>query len=264
MRHKLLAAAVAAVLLHGCSSRPRNFAPVLAAPPADQGAYQAHLRNCQVIVASGGWKAGRGLSAAGGAFAGVGAAAATGSAVAAGSSGMIGAAAVAAMAAAMALPVVGVLGAWGISKVKKAKNERQLKSELSQCLATGGYSVDRWRVMSKKEVRALPELQAALECKQGPLARTFGGQPWLVYSCSDKASLVLASAPGNLASPYYFFVKPDGDGLAISGTGNGSKEASAAAFEDLKTLSVNDVRVIVAETRRKQRPAKPAARPTAD
>lgn len=251
MRQKLCAAAAVAVLLSGCSSRPRNFEPVLAAAPADQSAYQAHLRNCQVIVAAGGWKDGRGVSAAGGAVAGVGAGVATGSAVAAGSSGMIGAAAVAAAAAAVALPIVGVLGAWGISKVKKSKNERQLKSELSQCLASGGYSVDKWRVMSKKEVRARPELQAALECRMGPLEKRFGGQPWLVYSCSDKASLVLASAPGNPASPFYFLVKPDGDGLAISGEGNGSKEVSAAAFEELRSLSPGDVRAIVAETRRK-------------
>lgn len=264
MRQKLCAAAAVAVLLLGCSSRPRNFEPVLAAAPADQSAYQSHLRNCQVIVATGGWKDGRGVSAAGGAVAGVGAGVATGSAVAAGTSGMIGAAAAAAAAAAVALPVVGVLGAWGISKIKKSKNERQLKSELSQCLASGGYSVDRWRAMSKKEVRALPELRAALECKKGPLAKSVGGHPWLVYSCSDGASLVFASAPGNPASPFYFFVKPDGDGLAISGTGNGSKEASTAAFQDLKALSLNDVRAIVAETKRKQGSAKPNVRPTAD
>lgn len=226
--------------------------PVLAAPPADEAAYQAHLQACQVRIATGGWKHGRGVSAAGGAVIGTGAGVAAGSAVAAASTPtMIGAAAAAAAAAAMAVPVFGVLGAWGISKIKKSKNERAVKTALGQCLAEGGYPVQRWRALSKRETRELRALQPALDCSVGPLQRSFGGQPWLVYSCADRASIVIASAPDSPASPYYFHVRPAKGGYDISGQGSGSQEAAAAALQDLKVLGDPDIKAIIAATRRK-------------
>lgn len=252
MRHGLCAAAVAALLLQGCSSRPRSFVPVLAAPPADQAAYEAHLQACQVRIATGGWKHGRGASAAGGAAIGTGAGVAAGAAAsAAATPTMIGAAAATAAAAAMAVPVFGVLGAWGISKIKKSKNERAVKSRLGECLAEGGYPVERWRALSKKELRELRALEPALDCSVGPLARSFGGQPWLVYSCADRKSIVVASAPGNPASPFYFHVRPAQGGFDVAGQGSGSTEATAAAFEDLKALGESDITAIIAATRRR-------------
>lgn len=145
-----------AVLLSGCSSRPRNFAPVLAAAPTDQKTYEARLQTCRERLAARMDRSGRLASAAAGTAVGVGAGYAAGAATAAGSAGSMGAAAGAAAAAAiMVLPIAGLAGAWGISKIKKTKKERAIKSAMAECLREAGYSVEQWRVMSKREVRAI-------------------------------------------------------------------------------------------------------------
>src|SRR5258708_6022499 len=44
-----------------------------------------------------------------------------------------------------------------------------------------------------------------LNCKSGPLTRTFGKTSWYVYGCDDGHSVVVITAPGNPAMPFYFF-----------------------------------------------------------
>jgi hypothetical protein len=150
-----LIVAAGAISLSGCSSRPRNFAPVLTAAPADENAYQAQLQICRERLAARMDKSGRLASAAGGTAIGLGAGYAAGTATVAGSAGAIGAAGAAAAAAVMVLPIAGLAGAWGISKIKKTKKERAIKTAMAECLAEDGYSVQQWRVMSKREVRAI-------------------------------------------------------------------------------------------------------------
>ena len=146
-----------AVILAGCSSRPRTFEPSLAAAPADAAAYEIALATCrQEAAASIGKGAGRLGSAAGGAVAGTGAGLAAGAAAASSaSSAMFAGAAAAAAAMVVVAPVAAIAGAWGVSKVKKNKKEKIVKTVMGECLAKSGYSVSGWRVMSKKEVRAL-------------------------------------------------------------------------------------------------------------
>ena len=158
-RNSVLIVMASAVVLAGCSSRPRSFAPVLAAAPPDQPAYEAKLQNCRERLAARMDRSGRLASAAAGTAVGVGAGYAAGAATAAGTAGTIGAAGAAAAAAVMVLPIAGLAGAWGVSKIKKNKKEKAIKNAMAECLAEGGYSVDQWRVMSKREVRAsLPQL----------------------------------------------------------------------------------------------------------
>jgi hypothetical protein len=153
--HALLWAAAGAVVLTGCSSKPRNFAPVMAAPPADAQAYEAQWLACREQVAMTAKNgSGRLASAAGGAAAGVGGAVAVGTSAGA-SAGMVGAMA-AATATVILAPIAAIGGAWGISKIKKTKKEKAIKAATAECMAKSGYAVDKWRVMSKREVRALP------------------------------------------------------------------------------------------------------------
>lgn len=144
-----------AVAVTGCSSRPRNFAPVLASPPVEQNAYEAYLQTCRERLAARMDRSGRLASAAGGTAVGLGAGYAAGAATAAGTAGTLGAGAAAALAAATVLPIAGLAGAWGISKIKKTNKERAIKAAMAERLAEGGYSVERWRVMKKREVRAI-------------------------------------------------------------------------------------------------------------
>lgn len=65
--------------------------------------------------------------------------------------------------------------------------------------------------------------EAPLQCSIGPVTKVYGSTPWLVYSCNDASSVVVVSAPGSAASPFYFFFHPDGAGYHLTGEGPGSK-----------------------------------------
>jgi hypothetical protein len=41
---------------------------------------------------------------------------------------------------------------------------------------------------------------APLQCDIGPITKSFGSVPWLVYSCADGKSLVVVSTPGSQAA----------------------------------------------------------------
>lgn len=56
-------------------------------------------------------------------------------------------------------------------------------------------------------------LVCLLNCDIGPGTKTFGKSSWLVYSCTDNKSLVMVSAPGSPAVPFYFFLQ-EGNYLA--------------------------------------------------
>lgn len=86
------------------------------------------------------------------------------------------------------------------------------------------------------------------QCKTGPITRTFGKVPWLVYSCDDKKSLVLISGPGNPATPAFFVMNPVGDGYDIQNKGSGNQAISTAAYQDLKNLSANEIAELIAAT----------------
>src|SRR4030095_14162256 len=91
---------------------------------------------------------GRGASAAAGAGAGAGAAAA-GGATAAAMGGYGGR--VVASATIVLLPFAVLGGAWGLSRMKRAKKERAIKSALEGCLQERGYEVAGWsRSLGKK------------------------------------------------------------------------------------------------------------------
>lgn len=153
MGHKgLVTTVAAAILLQGCSSRPRTFAPTLAAPQSsqptfDQAAFDRAYDDCTELLAQGKLdNSGRLASAAGGA-AGGGAAVAVGGATAAAVTGYGGMAVAAATVVLLPFAVVG--GAIGMSKMKRAKKEKVIKAKMAGCLAERGYLVTEW-VKAKK------------------------------------------------------------------------------------------------------------------
>ena len=130
------------VAVSGCSSRPRAFAPTLAAAPTDQGAFdQAYATCTQLFVAGKLDQNGRRASA--GAAAGAGATAAVvGGATAATVAGYGGLAV--ASATVILLPFAIVGGAVGMAKMKRAKKEKAIKTAMGGCLKERGYTVDGW------------------------------------------------------------------------------------------------------------------------
>jgi hypothetical protein len=152
----IVAAALSTV---ACSSRPREFAPTLAAAPADAGKFDADYETCRVMVAEG-RRSGFGSRLASGG-AGVAAGAGVGVAMAGGTYGTYAGAAAAAGATLVMMPVVGVLGAWGVAKMKKGKREREIKSAMALCLTEHGYSVSDWKVDKKQKPIKLPKKQTS-------------------------------------------------------------------------------------------------------
>ena len=71
-----------------------------------------------------------------------------------------------------------------------------------------------------------------LNCKVGPIEKTYGASKWLIYSCQDRQTLVFVSAPGSKAFPFYFFRMKD----KLHGEGTGDKMATDAAFAEISKI----------------------------
>ena len=82
-----------------------------------------------------------------------------------------------------------------------------------------------------------------LTCDVGAVSKTYGETAWTVSSCSDGKSLVVVSAPGNPAMPFYFMITYVDGVRSMYGEGNGSKEASTAAGDELSELIESDIAV---------------------
>lgn len=141
-RKAILLALAGALALQGCSSRPRQFTPDLAAVPVDRGRFEVDYATCRQLLADGQLtSSGRLASGAAGAAAGATALAVGGTV--AGSAGFYGGLAVAG-ATVVALPFVAVAGAWGLAKSKKKKKEKAIQTAIAGCLADRGYEVAGW------------------------------------------------------------------------------------------------------------------------
>ncbi len=155
----ICAITAAAVLLSGCSTRPRNFSASLSAPVEDRAAFESDYRTCSNLVRSG-HTANFKSTAATGLAAGVGAA---GAGAAMASTGMVGAymSGGAAFAAAAAMPVVGILAGFGVSRAIRGGKERKMKRSMTACLAEYGYGVESWDKLHKRDDAARISAESA-------------------------------------------------------------------------------------------------------
>ena len=88
----------------------------------------------------------------------------------------------------------------------------------------------------------------SMECNIGPLKKNYGKTNWLVYSCSDKKTLVIATDKGNPAMPFYFMWYIKDGTYNLHGEGTGNKKHTKAAFEQIKLLSKKKIEEIIAKT----------------
>ena len=101
---------------------------------------------------------------------------------------------------------------------------------------------------------AIAEDEDSFRCNIGPITKTYGQGQWLVYSCNDEKTVLIVSAPGNPATPYYFTLLPTDAGHRLFGEGTGKKEATTAALEQLKSLSEDDIANVIKETKEAKAP----------
>ena len=158
MRCNLLAVtACAGLLVQGCSSRPREFTPTLAAPQSSPAAFDLAYATCNQLLIDGKLdQNGRSASLGGGAAAG-----ATTAAVGMGTAATIGGygGLAAASATVILLPFAIVGGAWGMAKMKRAKKERAIKTAMGGCLHDRGFDVAGW-AKAKRSKRAASAVAA--------------------------------------------------------------------------------------------------------
>lgn len=154
-KHRIIAGVLMSCLtLQACSSKPREFTPQLSRAPASQSEFDTAYTTCQQLLVDGKLDAsGRSASAAAGAGAGVGTAAVGGTAAAV--AGGYGGLAVAS-ATIVLLPFAILGGAWGMSRMKRAKKERAIKTALEGCLRDRGYEVAGWSKSEKAKVAVVP------------------------------------------------------------------------------------------------------------
>lgn len=136
-----------AIALSACSSRPREFTPIV--PVAtNQADFDAAYATCQQLFIAGKLdSSGRAGSAGAGAAAGA-ATAAVGSTAAAATAGYAGMAVAAATIVLLPFAMLG--GAWGMSRMKRAKKERAVKTAMEGCLMERGYQVAGWSKAASK------------------------------------------------------------------------------------------------------------------
>ena len=138
----MVGAVAAALVLQGCSSRPREFTPSLGAPAADQARFDADYAACHQLLVEGKLDT-NGRLASAGAGAAATAATAVGGAAAASSAGFYAGAAVAG-ATIIALPFVAIGGAWAMAKIKRSKKEKAIQLAMAGCLDERGHRIVGW------------------------------------------------------------------------------------------------------------------------
>lgn len=99
-------------------------------------------------------------------------------------------------------------------------------------------------------VFALAAKPAPLSCDIGPVNKTYGKTPWVIYSCNDNKTVVFVSAAESPAMPFVFTYYAKQSGYQLYGEGTGNKQATAAAYSELKQLSEADILRLIENTRR--------------
>jgi hypothetical protein len=140
-------AVAAGAALTGCSSRPRDFSPVIATAFSNQAEFDGAVKQCRELLAQGKLTSdGRLASGAVGAAAGA-TTLAVGSAAASGA-GLYGGMAVAG-ATLFALPFVAIGGAYGMAKAKQKRREKAIQTAMAGCLDERGHKVTGWQRRGK-------------------------------------------------------------------------------------------------------------------
>jgi hypothetical protein len=170
---------VSALLLGGCSTRPRYFVATINPPVSSTVTFDNDMALCRELVGRG-YKSNFKAQAAAiglGTVAGtvvVGAAQAaainaTISGLATGTGSTAGASALA-----VAAPVIGIAVGFGVSRIIRSGREKKLKKTLSNCLTEYGYTVEKWTPAKRpkpprKNAKAPPVIDAPVQQDAGPI-----------------------------------------------------------------------------------------------
>jgi hypothetical protein len=138
-----------ALVVSGCSSRPRYFVATLNPPAADSAAFEQNMTICRALVGRGyksDFKAQAAAIGLGTVATGAMIGAAQASILSATVTNLFGGTASTAggSALAAAAPIVGIALGFGLSRAIRSGREKKLKRALSDCLSEYGHTVEAW------------------------------------------------------------------------------------------------------------------------
>lgn len=94
-----------------------------------------------------------------------------------------------------------------------------------------------------------PQPSVKLNCEIGPVEKNYGGGKWLVYSCDDNRTVVIVAAPRDPAAPFYFMFSLQQGRYQLTGEGTGNRQATDAAYQELRTLAESEITSLIAQTK---------------
>jgi hypothetical protein len=94
------------------------------------------------------------------------------------------------------------------------------------------------------------EQPALDDCTVGPLSRTYGATPWLVYACSDGKSVVAIAPTDSPAAPFYFVIFPADGAYELVGEGTGPQSVTDRAYAELAQLTEQDIADLIAAAKK--------------
>jgi hypothetical protein len=107
-------------------------------------------------------------------------------------------------------------------------------------------------IVMNKHVAAQGEAEEPFKCDVGPVQKSYGGTPWLVYGCRESQNLVFLTAPQSPAAPFYFFLAPQESSFRLSGEGTGDRTLTDAAYNELKALGADEIAALRHQTQSAQ------------
>ncbi len=90
-----------------------------------------------------------------------------------------------------------------------------------------------------------------MKCEVGPVDKTIGTGDWFVYGCEDDKSLVFVTKKNNPAFPFFFMYAAVDGKYKLHGEGNGAKQYTKLAFEELKAYKWENFESLLLETSQK-------------
>lgn len=171
MRPVFTAIVAASFMLGACSSKPREFNPVLGPASTGQAGFEESYATCQQLFVTGQLdSSGRLASAGAGAAAGAGVM--VGGAAAASTAGLYTGAAIAS-ATVVLIPFVALGSAFWLSKSKQKKKEKAIQTAMNGCLQERGYEVVSWeRAPKSAAVRKTAAMKETAPVKDSASADT--------------------------------------------------------------------------------------------
>ena len=88
------------------------------------------------------------------------------------------------------------------------------------------------------------------DCSVGPITRTYGSTPWLVYACSDGKSVAAVAPSDSPAAPFYFMIYPKDGAYELVGEGTGPKSVTDGAYAEMAQFTEQDITDLIAAAKK--------------